>query len=358
MAKIVYGYSGEGSGHSSRTREMAAHLIRQGHSVRLASYDRGYRNLKDDFEVLEIEGLRIASEDNKVSRVRTFVDNVQRLPKGHRTLQRMRSELFDTFQPDCVITDFEPMSAYLANHYDLPLITLDNQHRMRYMKYECPPGMDVERRITKTIIRAMAPRPDVSLVITFFFGPVKNDRTFLFPPIVRSEVRACQPAVGDHILVYLTSGFDSCLELLRPLNRESLRVYGYDRDEQDGVLQFKRFSREGFLDDLATAKAVIATAGFTLMSEALYLKKPYLALPMRGQFEQQLNGFQLEQLGYGKNLVEPSAEAIGDFLYRLPDYANRLVDYQATHNEAIEGKLDELLADGCAQAREFHRRRQ
>ena len=37
-----------------------------------------------------------------------------------------------------VITDFEPMTAYLAYTNDLPLITIDNQHRMRYMQYDGP----------------------------------------------------------------------------------------------------------------------------------------------------------------------------------------------------------------------------
>lgn len=84
MARIVYGVSGEGSGHSSRAREIAAHLCEQGHDLWLASYDRGYRNLKDDFRVFEIEGLCIASEDNKVSVVKTFTENLKRLPEGHR----------------------------------------------------------------------------------------------------------------------------------------------------------------------------------------------------------------------------------------------------------------------------------
>lgn len=44
----------------------------------------------------------------------------------------------------------------------------------------------------------------------------------------------------------------------------------------------------GFLQDLASAKAVMATAGFTLISESLQLGKPYLAMPMDGQYEQQL----------------------------------------------------------------------
>ena len=51
MANILYGVNGEGSGHSSRAREVIAHLEEQGHRVHVATFDRGYRNLKDDFDV-------------------------------------------------------------------------------------------------------------------------------------------------------------------------------------------------------------------------------------------------------------------------------------------------------------------
>ena len=86
MAKIVYGVSGEGSGHSSRAREMLDHLLQLGHFVKVVSYDRGYRNLTKDFDVFETEGLHIASSDNRVSKVKTFTDNLQRLPRGHKRL--------------------------------------------------------------------------------------------------------------------------------------------------------------------------------------------------------------------------------------------------------------------------------
>ncbi len=80
MAKIVYGVAGEGSGHSSRAREMASHLRDQGHDLWLVSYDRGYRNLKDDFRVFETEGLCIASEDNKVSVVKYIHGEPETVP--------------------------------------------------------------------------------------------------------------------------------------------------------------------------------------------------------------------------------------------------------------------------------------
>ena len=357
MAKIVYGVSGEGSGHSSRAREMAAHIERLGHVIKMVSYDRGYRNLKDDFDVFENEGLHIASLDNKVSKVKTFTDNLKKISKGHKRLMALRKHIFKTFKPDCVITDFEPMTAYLTNHYDLPLITVDNQHRFRYMMYECPAYLKNDQLLTENIIRAMVPRPDVSLVTTFYYGNVKNDRTFLFPPILRREVLDLKPASGKSILVYLTSGFESFLDLLKTFTRERFLVYGYDREDKDGNLQYKAFSKDGFLLDLADTKAVMATAGFTLMTESLHLQKPYLALPMNGQFEQELNAIFLEQLQYGMNVREISMAAIGHFLYSIPDFKKRLRRYQAKDNTEIKKKIEELLANDCAVARAFHKKR-
>ena len=120
---------------------------------------------------------------------------------------------------------------------------------------------------------------------------------------------------------------------------------------------YKPFSREGFLADFATCKAVMATAGFTLMTEAFFLHKPYLALPMRGQFEQELNAYWLAKLKYGINLRRIRSEAVGNFLYRLADFKEALKDYTVVDNNAIKDKLGELLDDDCALVRDYRRRR-
>jgi uncharacterized protein (TIGR00661 family) len=357
MAKIVYGVSGEGSGHSSRSREMITHLEQLGHVVKVVSYDRGYRNLRDDFDVFETEGLHISSSDNKVSKVKTFTENLQRLSKGHKKLQELRKEIFKGFKPDCVITDFEPMTAYLANHYDLPLITIDNQHRLRYMSYPCPANLQNDRRMTVNIIRAMVPRPDISLVTTFYLGEPSNDRTFFFPPILREVVLSLLPRQDDHILVYLTSGFETFMRKLKTFHRERFLIYGLDRNHVDGNFTYKPFSGKGFLEDLSSCKAVMATAGFTLMTESFYLRKPYLALPMLGQFEQEINGYLMAKLDYGINLRRVNKEAIGHFLYRLPDFKENLTGYRAEDNSQIKAKLEELLKNDCAMVREYHHKR-
>lgn len=343
MAKVIYGVSGEGSGHSSRARLISSYLLEQGHQVKIVSYDRGYKNLKDDFDVLEIVGLTIVSEDNEVSKLKTITTNLSRLPSGTKALNKLR-ETIKEFQPDCIITDFEPCTAYLASHYEIPLITIDNQHRMRYMEYEVPAELRKDQLITETVIRAMVPRPWVSLITTFHSGKLKNERSFLFPPILRQQVLDLKATAGEHILVYVTSGFDSLVDVLREFPRENFYVYGYDKEQVVGNLHFRPFSKQGFLDDLASAKAVVATAGFTLISEALYLRKPYLAFPMLGQFEQHLNAFMLQRQGYGAECAVPNVETLAAFLYRLPDYQARLKNYPHNGNKEIQQKLDELLA--------------
>ena len=356
MARIIYGYSGEGSGHSSRAREMASFLIDLGHDVRLVSYDRGYENLKDDFAVTRIEGLTIASSDNRVSKLETIRENLRKLPAGKRSLKEMRS-LFTDFKPHVVVCDFEPMTAYLAEHFEIPLISLDNQHRMRYVEHSIPEGSESQSKFTRRLIRAMVPWPSVSLVTAFVPGEPTNDRTFVFPPLVRSQVQAIEPSQKDHLLVYLTSGFDSLIPILKEFPGESFFVYGYDRDDVDGNLTYFKSSQEGFVQHLASSKAVIATAGFTLISEALHLRKPYFALPMKGQYEQELNAWQLKQSGLGTTATPPTVESVGHFLYRLSEFRSRLNGYPNDSGQAIKKELANLVANDGQRAREYRRQR-
>ncbi|MES3007506.1 MAG: MJ1255/VC2487 family glycosyltransferase [Pseudomonadota bacterium] len=354
MCRIIYGVSGEGSGHSSRAREMVRHLQEQGHEVKIVSYDRGYRNLSPDFDCLQVEGLRIISRNNRVSALGTVWDNLRRGPAAWRRLADLRA-LFTSFRPDCVITDFEPSTAWLARTYKLPLISLDNQHRMRYMKFEVPGWLRFEQWQTRAIIRFMIPDPDVALATTFFRGEVTNSRTFLFAPILRREVCALQPHRSNFHLVYLTGRFDSLIDTLKQFPAQKFVVYGCQRHGSEANLEYREFSTDGFLQDLAACQSVIATAGFTLISEAIYLQKPYLAFPMHGQFEQQLNALCLEQLGVGMAAKLADPESLSAFFQRLPAFAAKLQQQngQETHllqcgNNEIKAMLDSLLQDNLS----------
>ena len=343
MARIVYGLSGEGSGHAMRARVVLAHLVRQGHTVQVATYDRGIAALAKDYDVTPVEGLTIAARDNRVSLLRTFAENVKKLPRGARSAREIREKLFETFDPQLVICDFEPLTAHLALRERVPLLTLDNQHFVRYVEHERVPGRAREARTMLTLVRAMVPRSQRSIVTSFLPGKPRNERTVLVPPILRPEILELHPLRGEHVLVYCTQVYESLIDDLRSLAHVPFRLYGFERAGKERNLDFRKFSAAGFLEDLAGARAVVATAGFTLLGETLHLGKPLLALPMKGQYEQELNSYLLGKTGWGRDGRHAGPETIGDFLFRLPQHEEALRTYPRQDNRKLFAEVDAAI---------------
>jgi len=121
-------------------------------------------------------------------------------------------------------------------------------------------------------------------------------------------------------------------------------AYGFGREGQDGNVLFKKPSLEGFFADLIGARAVIANSGFSLVTEALHLVKPYLAVPVSHQFEQIFNAYWLEKSGYGAYWEDLNKERVESFLYNLPHYREALAAYPRQGNQALFAKLDSLIS--------------
>ena len=168
------------------------------------------------------------------------------------------------------------------------------------------------------------------------------------PPIFAMKCSQTQPTEGDHILVYLSFGFDDFIEQLKQFPNETFRVYGYDREAQDGNCDYRPFSKEGFMNDLAQQSR--DGHGRVYPDERGALARNHARLPMAGQFEQQLNGYCLEQMGPGKNAPDPRRKPWA-ISFRLPEYRAALPNGRDNTTILINWMN---LADDCALAREFH----
>jgi uncharacterized protein (TIGR00661 family) len=193
-------------------------------------------------------------------------------------------------------------------------------------------------------VRSKLPRCAAYLITSFFFPETKRPHTTLFPPILRDIILDAQRSRGEHVLVYQTS--DSFTELVPTLQRLPGRfiVYGLNRDEELGNVQLRPFSEKGFVDDLASSRAVITGGGYSLMGEAVFLGKPVYSIPLVGQFEQTLNALYLQKLGYGEYHRDLDEGSIARFLERAPEYERTLTAYSQDRNHAILAALDELVA--------------
>ncbi len=348
MATILYGVNGEGSGHSTRAKEMITHLQGRGHSVHVVSFDRGLRNLKSEFEVTEIYGLRLSYVCNRVRYRKTIVGNLLKAPRAAKSIRQL-ARLAEQWKIEVVITDFEPLTCHLAHRTSLPVISIDNQHLLTRAEISYPREYRKDAAAAKLVTRLMTHGCDAYLVISFFEAPLRRRDTFLFPPILRQEVLQARPTVGDYVLVYVTSPSAELTELLKRI-RQRFVCYGFDGEGEDGNLLFRKPSLEGFLADLAGCKAVLANSGFSLISEALHLRKPYLAWPLKRQFEQVFNAYYIQKMGYGAYWEDLNKERLESFLFNLDEYRENLRSYPAQDNSRIFGKLDELVASFGAKA--------
>lgn len=342
MANILYGVNGEGSGHSTRSKEVIAHLQKNGHEVHVVSFDRGLQNLSRDFEVTEIFGLRLAYVNNRVRYRRTLARNLFTAPKAARSIHRL-VELAEEWKINLVISDFEPLSSRVGHRKRLPVVCIDNQHCLTNVTISYPRRYRREAAATKLVTRLMTPRADAYLVTSFFTAPVRRPHTFLFPPILRQEVLNTRPREGEEVLVYVTSPAPDLAKLLSSVRCRFI-AYGFGREGSEGNILFKNPSLEGFLQDLAACKAVIANAGFSLLSEAFYLGKPYLAVPVEHQFEQVFNAYYVGKMGYGVYWDDLNKERVESFLFNLPLYQEKLAKYPRQGNSALLGKVDELVS--------------
>jgi uncharacterized protein (TIGR00661 family) len=348
--RILYGVVGEGMGHATRSRVVLEELVKH-HEVQVVVSGRARDYLAKRFEnVHRIWGFTIAYEGNSVRDLQTVVQNLKGAVKGWPENVRKYFELTESFKPDVVLSDFESFSYLYAKNHFLPVLSVDNMQIINRCRHDPDllAGHEDPFELTRSIVKAKTPGAFHYLITTFFRPPVRKERTTLVPSILRPEILAAKPEAGEHLLVYQTSTTNQAL--LDVLRRAGVpcRIYGMRRDITfdvvDGNLTFRPFSEEGFIDDLRTARAVLAGGGFTLLSEAVYLHKPVLSHPVERQFEQVLNALYVQQLGYGMYAPTLSPEVVDTFLRRVPECARRLAEYQQDGNVETFVALNEQLA--------------
>jgi uncharacterized protein (TIGR00661 family) len=351
--RVLYGVVGEGMGHATRSRVVIEHLLGNGHEVHVVVSGRAHRFLGDafhqrpGFHIDEIAGLHLVVEDNALDRSESLQGNVAGIPKSVAQNLAVYAKALGREKPEVVISDFESCAYFYGKAEAVPVVSIDNMQILS----RCRIPDDVAKSdassllLARLAVKSKLPGAYHYLVTSFFFPPVRKRRTSLVPPILRPEILAARREPGDHLVVYQTAEASThLLPALRSLGVEC-RVYGSGREGDDGSLRFRAFSQTGFVDDLRTARAVVASAGFSLMSECVHLRVPMLAVPIEKQFEQELNAQMLAREGFGAHARTLDRETLARFVDEAPAYQEALATYAPRDNGMLLAAVDELLAD-------------
>lgn len=327
MAKIIYGVSGDGIGHATRSKVIIEHLLENGHDVRIYSYGKGYEFLSRYFNVTEISGFRIVNDGRKIDVWRTMKEGVVNIIKySASTVQQLYKEV-DSFGPDLIISDFEPHVSIISHLKRVPMFFIDNQHAISLCKLQHPKAWRKELLLARSICGGFGLASHY-FITSFFTAEVKKrakKKVTLVGPILRHEILRQIPEIGDYVLVYKRSP-ERVKEIMPILGKMKDRflVYGSDDMYSTKNITFKKRNPEEFLNDLVNCMAVITNGGHSLISEALYLGKPVYSIPTRRDFEQMINAYYLEKENYGLYDQEPSIERLQTFMENLPYFREKI----------------------------------
>lgn len=343
MARIIYGINGEGMGHAMRSKPVLEYLSKR-HQVRIFASSRAYGFLSKTFPVHKIQYYPLIYVNNKVSYLLTFILGLLRTPFLAIYNCKVAYYMIKD-RPDIAISDFEPAVIYWANILRIPVVNIDNQHTITGTKIRVMEDHKSAYIATRRVIRFIVPRADAYISTTFFYEKKTMKNLFLVPPILRDEIRSLKSGKGKHVLVYQTSkSSKELLPVLKSVN-ERFIVYGWGDREKEGNVEFRGLDERQFYRDLAGCKAIVTNGGFTLIGEALYLRKPIFCHVIGNQFEQQLNGYYVEKLGYGVFRDELKREYVIKFLGDIKKYRKNLKKFKREDNSKLFRILDKLISE-------------
>jgi len=339
MAKIFYSMAGEGRGHAARVRSMVE-LLRHEHELVLFAPDQAHEFLAPRYplgtrnvEVRRIPGMRFHYTRSRLNLSRTVFNGLGYLWKLPQLVAQLKRVIRDE-RPDLVITDFEPALPRAARASGVPFLSLNHQHFLVACDLRSLPwSLQRYADLMGIAVRAHHWGQAETIVSSFFQAPLRRgyDEVQQVGPLLRPEIQAVQPAVGDFLVSYLRPNTPPRVIEILSKSPRPIRVYGLGARRRQGSITFCDLSEQGFVADLAHCAAVVGAAGNQTLGESLYLGKPVLALPEEQHHEQLINSHFLEQMGAGHFVPIEQLEAmhLARFLASLDELRAPL---QTNHN--------------------------
>ena len=338
--KILYAIQGTGNGHVTRAMEVVPILKKKGDVDILISGTES--DLKLPFPVkYKFKGLCFVF--GKHGGVDIF--NTYMKMNSLRLLREIRS--FPVEQYDLIISDFEPVSAWAAILAKKPCIGMSNQVASLHPLAPKPKKTDL---LGKMVLEHYAPT-------TYNYGfHYKSLDKNIYTPIIRKQVREMKVTNKGHYTVYLPSyDDDHILKFLKKFKEVEWQVFSkhnkkvYNRKN----ISIQPLNNELFLESMASSTGVLCNAGFGVTSEALFLKKKLMVIPMKTQYEQQCNVAMLKSMGVASmkklKAKRKYEEKLEDWLedkrtikVNYPDITEEIID---TIIENHAGKTEEIVLE-------------
>jgi uncharacterized protein (TIGR00661 family) len=235
---------------------------------------------------------------------------------------------------DFVINDFEPVSAWACLVKRKQCIALSHQYSLLNGNVPRPQKKNI---LFELILRYYAP---TSIGYGLHFKKYDSN---LYLPIIKEEIRTKNPTKKNFYLVYLPSFADEkIISVLFKIYNINWVIFSKHTNKkyQKGNVKVYPISSECFNNKLVECKGVLCGAGFETPSEALFLKKKLMVIPMKNQYEQQCNAASLKKMG-----VPVIYDLNHDMIEIIRDWTKSRKIINVNYQGSPRKVLDQILID-------------
>lgn len=282
--KIVYGVQGTGNGHLSRSLRVIEALVERGHTVDMVMSAQ-WGTMPTAYPVFKLfKGFTFKhTKDGSINKLGTAIN--------FDFWQFFKDSRFDLSTYDKIITDFEPIVAWAALRQKREVYGISNQYSFLSNKTPRPAKKDW---MAELAFKNFTP---VAHPIGLHFEQYDD---FIYKPILRQSIYNLTLSDAGHFTVYLPD-IELPLILQELFKHPAVPFHLFSnkikQDTQQGNVCLRPPDPAHFSKSFASCHGVITRCGFQTTAEALYTGKKLLAMPQRGQYEQQCNAISLARLG-------------------------------------------------------------
>lgn len=331
--KILYSIQATGNGHISRAMELLPHLQKFGTVDFFLSGENSSLTLDAPVK-FRSKGLSLFYTCQGTLDYWKLAKTISVL-RMNKDVKNLPVERYDL-----VLNDFDCITSLACYFKKVPSIQFG--HQASFMSAKTPRPERINR-IGEWVLKNYA---KASQYVGLHFESYDD---FILSPVIKEEIIKAEPSDHNYVTVYLPAYCDRVLlDILKPLDHE-FQVFSREVKEEKkiGNIILIPVSKNAFNKSMINCSGIITGGGFETPAEALYLRKKIIAVPIRGQYEQQCNGAALKKLGVTVlDKIDTSFEAIFEKWIDDPEVPQ--VEYPHSTESIIEflmSRVDKEVSD-------------
>jgi uncharacterized protein (TIGR00661 family) len=282
--KIFYAVQATGNGHISRAMELLPWLEKKGTVDLFLSGDNSQLNLDAPVRYRS-KGISLYySCKGGLSYSKMFKNfSIRRI---QRDINDLPVEKYDL-----VINDFDFITAAACKRKKIPSVNFGHQASFQSNNVPRPKKKNL---IGEQLLRHFA---KADHYIGLHFDQYDD---FIFKPVIKKEILEAEPQNKGHVTVYLPSYcVPELISVFGSISDMQFEIFCREisQPEKRGNLLLLPVSKSRFDESFRNCYGIITGGGFETPAEALHMGKKLMAIPIKGQYEQQCNAAALEKIG-------------------------------------------------------------